>query len=176
MVASMTRVTTQLYKPSYFRRCNSSAETYSHTAVISTQVTTSIELDKQVLTKERTRQQVSPTPEGMIYKELCRLRTSSAPAGWGVGFLQALRFAVVVTGSSLAKPILASKRVVGSAYGPMQGKERKHRAALTLRQLIALEKFVCSAPSVLDVAISGQVLFRVYAQARWSESEVGGQP
>ena len=109
--------------------------------------------------------------ESSIYKELCRLRKSSAPAGRGVGFLQALRFAVVVAGSSLAKPILTSKRVVGAAYGPMQGKERKQRAALTLRQLIALEKFVCSAPSAVDVAIGGHVLFCVYAQARWSDSQ-----
>ena len=53
----------------------------------------------------------------------------------------------------------------------MQGKEQKQRLALTLRQLITLEKFVCSTASVLDVAIGGHVLFCVYAQARWSDSQ-----
>ena len=109
--------------------------------------------------------------EEVLYKELCRLRKLQVAPSRGVGYLQALRFGMVVSGSCLAGPVLTSKRLVGAAYGPWQGKALKQRSALTLRQLIALENYVTSVASMHEAAIGGHLLFCLYAQARWSDSQ-----
>ena len=109
--------------------------------------------------------------EERLYKELCRLRDAGAPPSRATGYLQAMRFGVVVCGSSSAAGILDSKRVVGAAYGPQQGKFKVQRSALTLRQLVALEEYVSSVTSVHEAAIGGHLLFCVYAQARWGDTQ-----
>ena len=109
--------------------------------------------------------------EENLYQELCRLRDAGSPPSRAVGHLQALRFGVVVCGSSRASGILDSRRLVGAAYGPQQGRFKTQRSALTLRQLVALEEYVSSVASVQEAALGGHLLFCVYAQARWGDTQ-----
>ena len=109
--------------------------------------------------------------EENLHKELRRLRDAGSPPSRAVGHLQALRFGVVVCGSSSASVILGSRRLVGAAYGPQQGRFKIQRSALTLRQLIAFEEYVSSVASVHEAALGGHLLFCVYAQARWGDTQ-----
>ena len=109
--------------------------------------------------------------EENLYQELCRLRDVGSPHSRAVGHLQALRFGVVVCGSASASGILGSRRLVGAAYGPQQGRFKTQRSALTLRQLVALEEYVSSVASAHEAALGGHLLFCVYAQARWGDTQ-----
>ena len=105
-----------------------------------------------------------------LYAEFCRLRERNSPPTKATGILQSCRFAAAITGSVHLNDLLTSKRCIGAAYGPQEGTTTKQRAALTLKQLIALENYIMSVDEPLERAICGQILFCVYSQSRWSDA------
>ena len=109
--------------------------------------------------------------ESTLYKHLCELRHSGAPHSRGSGYLQACRLASVVAGTEHKHGFVTSKRLLGAAYGPHDGKVRKQRAGMTLRQLEALERYIIRTEDMLEKAVCGQILFCVYAQARWGDAQ-----
>ena len=109
--------------------------------------------------------------EDALYKHLCGLRSVGAAPSRGSGCLQACRLAAVLAGIEHQGALLSSRRLVGAAYGPLDGHIRKQRAGFTLRQLEALEQYIVRVDDMLKKAICGQVLFCTYAQARWGDAQ-----
>ena len=109
--------------------------------------------------------------ESVLYNEFCKLREAGAAVSRAAGQLQACRLAAVVAETEYKRDILGSKRLVGAAYGPQDGVARQQKAGLTLKQLVALEKYIARADDLVEKAVAGQVLFCVYSQSRWSDAQ-----
>ena len=109
--------------------------------------------------------------EAALYEHLCVLRDRGAPHSRGSGYLQACRLAAVVAGTENRHGLLTSRRLVGAAYGPHDGRVRKQRAGLTLKQLEGLESYIIRTEDMLEKAVCGQVLFCIYAQSRWGDAQ-----
>eukprot|EP00971_Amphidinium_carterae_P246503 4896026-Amphidinium_carterae.1 len=108
--------------------------------------------------------------EADLYAYLCKLREAKSAITKGGSILQACRLVSVLAGTNLKDEILASQRLQGAAYGPLDGTVGCPRSPFTLVQLKSLEHLVSTTEDFMNVVIGGQILFCVYSQSRWSDA------